>query len=613
MGLFSWIGDTFHINELRDAPKPPAPAPVKTPTYAETMRDVLQAQIDLAQPLFEAEKKTQPQYAELQSQISDYLAQQQLTAAAKYYPQIAGLEAKYQELNKQNELARLKGFLPTFQETLAGVTPGYKEAVATMGDLARQSALAATQRKEMPSYLSEVSGPSAGQYLSAVQGYAPGQELKGIGEYVPGTQLQGVGVPAEVGYLRGVRGPAQRSGLENINQRLVQQYIGAMPGMRQATDIAGARAVEELAAGRGLTPEEERISQQAARSAYASRGMALGGQSIAAEILGREQYANQRMQQRLATAGALQGMVQQAYTPALQQAFARQQYGAQYGLEAQQALFAQQSARENLAQQIQQQAYAQAMGRESMLKEAQQQAYAQALNREQLAQAAQAQEFSQALAREGMQQDIQQREFAQALQREQAALARESGQIGLQAQQAQMAAGALGQQQAAQAPALQMFTNQPILQGERGTAANMALAGQQQMGPQLFNPESQTGFGTAMTDYMQKSGQAAQQYQQNMATYNAEMQRRSQTRDMIGTAIGLGAAAAFCWVAREVYGKENPKWKQFRAWMFAMAPNWFFRLYLKYGERFALFIKNKPLIKNAIKKWMDSKINQATA
>ena len=74
-----------------------------------------------------------------------------------------------------------------------------------------------------------------------------------------------------------------------------------------------------------------------------------------------------------------------------------------------------------------------------------------------------------------------------------------------------------------------------------------------------------------------------------------------------GTGLFASSAAA-CWVAREVYGIENPKWLQFRYWMLNDAPSWFRNLYIKYGERIAKFISNKPRIKSIIRKWMNTKI-----
>jgi hypothetical protein len=64
----------------------------------------------------------------------------------------------------------------------------------------------------------------------------------------------------------------------------------------------------------------------------------------------------------------------------------------------------------------------------------------------------------------------------------------------------------------------------------------------------------------------------------------------------------------FCWVAREVYGENNPKWLRFRDWMFCHAPLWFFNFYLKHGERIAAWLKRNPWAKPAIRVWMDSRI-----
>lgn len=69
------------------------------------------------------------------------------------------------------------------------------------------------------------------------------------------------------------------------------------------------------------------------------------------------------------------------------------------------------------------------------------------------------------------------------------------------------------------------------------------------------------------------------------------------------------AGAAACWVAREVYGMDNPKWLIFRDWMLNEAPGWFRKLYLKFGEQFAGWIKDKPAWKNVIRTLMDEVVN----
>ena len=120
-----------------------------------------------------------------------------------------------------------------------------------------------------------------------------------------------------------------------------------------------------------------------------------------------------------------------------------------------------------------------------------------------------------------------------------------------------------------------------------------------QSGPQYLNPEA--GLGYISNQYTNMANMYA-------ADVAADATRDAGLMNMIGSIGGAGVGAAFCWVAREVYGPANPAWLQFREWMFTESPNWFFKLYAEYGERFANWISDKPRIKSIIRKWMDSKI-----
>ena len=115
-----------------------------------------------------------------------------------------------------------------------------------------------------------------------------------------------------------------------------------------------------------------------------------------------------------------------------------------------------------------------------------------------------------------------------------------------------------------------------------------------QSGPQYLNPEAGLGFISQM------AANEASMYGANVA---ADAAIKAGLYQGIGSAIG-----GFCWVAREVYGPLNPQWLQFRSWLDTEAPNWFYNLYLKFGERFANWISDKPRIKAIIRKWMDTKI-----
>ena len=63
-----------------------------------------------------------------------------------------------------------------------------------------------------------------------------------------------------------------------------------------------------------------------------------------------------------------------------------------------------------------------------------------------------------------------------------------------------------------------------------------------------------------------------------------------------------------CWVARVVYGETNPLWLLFRHWLFTRAPGWFRWSYLRYGEGIASWLADKPLLRSAIRRWMDARI-----
>tara|TARA_B110000483_G_C18129879_1_gene517179 strand:+ start:269 stop:1198 length:930 start_codon:yes stop_codon:yes gene_type:complete len=69
----------------------------------------------------------------------------------------------------------------------------------------------------------------------------------------------------------------------------------------------------------------------------------------------------------------------------------------------------------------------------------------------------------------------------------------------------------------------------------------------------------------------------------------------------------LGAGLSACWVAREVYGEDNPKWLQFREWVIGYSPDWFYNAYIKYGEKTAKVVSKAPILKAIIRPFMDAK------
>ena len=138
--------------------------------------------------------------------------------------------------------------------------------------------------------------------------------------------------------------------------------------------------------------------------------------------------------------------------------------------------------------------------------------------------------------------------------------------------------------------------------GQSGVGAATNLAAQP-VGPQLFDPN--VGINLAMQQRGQDISLMGAQAQANASSGGGILGAFGKAA---GSAAGTAAIGAFCWVAREVYGIESSKWLQFREWMLNDSPSWFRKLYIKYGERFAKFISNKPRIKSIIRNWMNTKI-----
>jgi len=123
------------------------------------------------------------------------------------------------------------------------------------------------------------------------------------------------------------------------------------------------------------------------------------------------------------------------------------------------------------------------------------------------------------------------------------------------------------------------------------------------MGPQLFDPN--VGINMALQQRGQDVTFQGMQAQADAARGAGIMGGIGGIAQGIGSAGGL---AAFCWVAREVYGIDNPKWLEFREWMLNDAPSWLRNMYLKHGPKVAEFISDKPLLKTIIRTWMNGRI-----
>jgi len=169
----------------------------------------------------------------------------------------------------------------------------------------------------------------------------------------------------------------------------------------------------------------------------------------------------------------------------------------------------------------------------------------------------------------------------------------------------------LQQRQGVAQQAYQMGTAQQQI-GLQGFL-NPAFAASQQYGLSGLVQSAQASYGSlGESSFLQPESQYLANIRANRIQMETSIQSANAARS--GSIIGGllqaagtigGAAVVACWVAREVYGKDNPEWTIFRAWLLTEAPDWFRDLYLEEGERFAAFISDKPVLKRIVKTAMD--------
>ena len=153
-----------------------------------------------------------------------------------------------------------------------------------------------------------------------------------------------------------------------------------------------------------------------------------------------------------------------------------------------------------------------------------------------------------------------------------------------------------------------------------------------QVGPQLFNPESQyasqlysDNYAGALQGAQIQAGLDQDYFNtvyNTMASANIagannaaaiKAGRMAQNGAIIGGGLGalgsLGAASILaCWVAREVYGVSDPRWMRFRTWLLTKASPALRTWYLIAGERFAGWLRGRDNLKAALLATMNQKI-----
>lgn len=257
---------------------------------------------------------------------------------------------------------------------------------------------------------------------------------------------------------------------------------------------------------------------------------------------------------------------------------------------------------------IQQQAAASAVGQGL---QAQGQLYGENIagNQAQLSQAQAQGNFANSAAGQGFNQNLQSGQFGNSALAQQFAQGITAGQFGNSAQQQQYDENANSANFANNA-IQNNFTN--AMAGGQYDINNTILGRNQNFNEAAaflngspVSPSNPTFQGTPQYQAAQASPNAIGLAGSN---YTAATNAAAQSNGAIFGALGsLGSALITkCWVAREVYGPGNMRWRDFRNWLVFRAPRWLDKLYTKYGERFAVFISDKPRLKSVIRGLMEA-------
>jgi hypothetical protein len=594
----------------------------------------------LQQLIFQAESQYRPQYTALnQRDLQNTLLGVAPGTAEGFYGtlDLADMAARRQAALGQSlqtqatefGLAQLGAYAPQARQAYLSANPQMAAALAqaeAMGGRQASGYLNEMGRLAMQAPQTQAISP---ERVAAMGGFTPQQVA------AQQVQLGGVLTPERAAAERIAAGQVQAGqiGAGALGESLYQQALQAQQQSALSQALQAQGMARATAPGQ-LTPEEIRAATQGTREGFAASGRLADNAAIAGEALARAGAARERSVQDIALAQQINqqllGAQQQGQalaTDVLRADIARQQ--ANVGTQLQAGQFNVSSALD--ASRANQQAALQAaLANQAAGNMAQQFNITNAQNVQQMNQAANLQA---ALANQGVGQRAFEFGAGQNLAAQQF-----NAQLGMsaaeanrayQAQQAQQRFANLGAvlgSEQAMLGADRAYALQQAGQQQGITAASLGLIGfgqtpyalglgaQQQgisqgqmgMGPQLFDPSAGINLGLQ---------NAANLGNYQAATYGARAAAQGQIAGATIGALGqMGAAAVpkipgFCWVAREVYGEENPKWLMFREWLFSKAPAWFRNLYIKYGERFAEFISNKPKLKSLIRRWMDSRIS----
>jgi hypothetical protein len=124
--------------------------------------------------------------------------------------------------------------------------------------------------------------------------------------------------------------------VEMLGQRASQAYLDADPRSKSLIETLNAQAMADLNANGALTPEQQRYALQTSRIGMADRGLSMGNQGLAADVLGTYQMTETRRAAARQNAGAVLGLNKQFTADPFQAILGRQGQAFNAGMNQQQ-------------------------------------------------------------------------------------------------------------------------------------------------------------------------------------------------------------------------------------------------------------------------------------
>lgn len=123
----------------------------------------------------------------------------------------------------------------------------------------------------------------------------------------------------------------------------------------------------------------------------------------------------------------------------------------------------------------------------------------------------------------------------------------------------------------------------------------------------LSNIAGQNNWNQAQYAYKVQESQFATNLaaQQSVLSANAANAQTANIVGGAGSAVSALAVVAFCWVARAVYGPQNPRWKRFRYYLFTGAPAWLKKAYMRFGPATAAWLEGREFSRAIVRSLME--------